>query len=213
MIVPSAGRVRGAPSTHRSLVGDAAEPEIGDRTVDAQAREEGPARLRVNEAIDVEGADVGVRYFARVAEAQLQMGIGGDRGCGLGTKHPDIHTHLYGFKEARERRRASFHVDVSTWAGPAWAYACASAGTARPISARRRHGCRPTPRTISASPVSPHRRTRCIPCRAAPTGDVAVRGPRFHEAVFVAAMTAPLASAETARRSAPRDAPPRTTPP
>ena len=56
-----------------------AQQVVVDRAVGGEALEQRDARLRIDEAIAIEGADVGLRRFAGVAEDQLEVGVGGDR--------------------------------------------------------------------------------------------------------------------------------------
>ena len=78
----------------------------------ASRSSERDARLRIDEALAIEGADVGLRRLAGVAEDQFQMGVGGDRRRGLGAERPDVHAFVNGFEQPRERRGASFHTGI-----------------------------------------------------------------------------------------------------
>ena len=86
-------------STHTgALIGAAqAQQVVGDRAVGAQPFEQRDARLRIDEAIAVERPHVGLRRFARVAEDELEMGIGGDgrrRHRGRGSRCRRLHERL-----------------------------------------------------------------------------------------------------------------------
>ena len=66
-------------------------------------------RLRIDEAIAVERPHVGLRRFARVAEDELQMGIGGDGRGRIGADRPDVDAFVDGFEQTRERLGALIH--------------------------------------------------------------------------------------------------------
>ena len=70
--------VRGDFDPDRRPIG-AAQPQqvVGDRAVALQPLDEAVARLRIDEAIGLERTDVRLRRVGRVAEHQLEMGIGG----------------------------------------------------------------------------------------------------------------------------------------
>ena len=64
----------------RAAVGAAqAQQVVGDRAVGGEPLEQRDARLRIDEAIAIERADVVFGRVAGVAEDQLEVGIGGDR--------------------------------------------------------------------------------------------------------------------------------------
>ena len=74
-----------------------------------EAFEEGHTRLRIDESIAIERPHVGLRRFARVAEDELQMGIGGDGRGRIGTDRPDVDAFMNGFEQTRERLGALIH--------------------------------------------------------------------------------------------------------
>ena len=89
-----------------------AEEIVGDRAVGGQPFEERHARLRVDEAIAVEGAHLGLGRLARIAEYELQVRVGRDGGGRTGTKRPDVHAFVYGFEQTRERPAALIHSGI-----------------------------------------------------------------------------------------------------
>ena len=75
------GSARAVSSTHTGVAVGAAQAQqvVGDRAVGGQPLEQRDARLRIDEAIAIERPDVGFGRFARVAEDQFEVRIGGDR--------------------------------------------------------------------------------------------------------------------------------------
>src|SRR4029077_10601799 len=86
-----------------------AEDVVADGAVRAQSIEERDPRLRVDEAIEVERADLAVWRLAGVAEDQLQVTVGGDRRGPLGADRADVRALQDGVEEPCERCRATFH--------------------------------------------------------------------------------------------------------
>ena len=71
--------------------------------------EQRDARLRIDEAIAIERADVGVGRLAGVAEDQFEVGIGGDRRRRIGADRPDVHAFVHRLEQPREGRGALIH--------------------------------------------------------------------------------------------------------
>ena len=96
---------------------------VGDRAVGGEALEQRDARLRIDEAIAVERADVGFGRFAGVAEDQFQVRVGGDRRRGrIGTERPDVHAFVNGFEQPREGPGALIHsgiIELEIWSSAA----------------------------------------------------------------------------------------------
>ncbi len=168
------------------------------------------SRLRIDEAIAIERPDVCFRGLAGVAEDQLEVRIGGDRGGRLGADRPDVDALVDGFEQPREGRGASIHERPNL--------------EPRPLSGRRARqpcgGCRR--RHVRARSVGPEllvdgradvadrgarpihlpRPVRDVDADGAldavfvPLDHVAVLGALLHEAVVVAAVARALASAE-----------------
>ena len=92
----------------------APQPEqvVGHGPVRGEPFDERGARLRIDEALAIERTDVGLGRFARVAEDQLEMGVGGDGRCGVGTERPDVHPFADRLEQPRERRGASVHAAI-----------------------------------------------------------------------------------------------------
>ena len=111
----AAGRVGRGRQLHPdgALIGAAeAQQIVGDRAVGREPLEQRHARLRIDEAIAIERPHVGFGRFARVAEDQLEVGVGGDGRGRIGAERPDVHAFVDGFEQPRERRGALIHAGI-----------------------------------------------------------------------------------------------------
>ena len=99
----------------------APQPEqiVADRAVGGEALHERGARRRIDEALAVERTHLGIGRFARVAEDQLEVGIGRNRGRRVGGNRPDVDALENGVEEPCECGGATFHVPNYTDAGSA----------------------------------------------------------------------------------------------
>ena len=86
-----------------------AQQVVAHRSVGGEALEQGDPRLRIDETLAIERADVHLGRFAGVSKNQFEVRIGGHRRGGLGAERPDVYALVYRFEQPRERRGASFH--------------------------------------------------------------------------------------------------------
>ena len=155
-----------------------AEQVVADGAVGAQAIEERDARLRIDEAIVVERADLGFGRFAGVAEDQFQVRVGGDRRGPLGADRADVHAFEDGVEEPCERCRATFHAWDYTEIGLGFVSRTHDARTQSNCSTRRgwssvSSGVRTVPGAIA------HRASkRCRRCFMARSSATVIAGAR-----------------------------------
>ena len=86
---------------HRRAVG-AAQPQqvVGHRAGHREPFEEGGARLRIGETAGVEGPHLAFDGVGRVAEHQLQVRVGRQRGGGRRADEADVHAFVYSLEQA-----------------------------------------------------------------------------------------------------------------
>jgi hypothetical protein len=71
-------------------------------------------RLRIDEAIVIEGTDLDFRRLRGVAEDQFDVRIGGDGRGGIAGDRADVHAFVNRFEQTRKRVGARFTVRRST---------------------------------------------------------------------------------------------------